>query len=146
MPRSKIIYGDEVLIDLTGDTVTADTLAEGVTAHDKAGNAITGTMQAASVEFGWFTYANKTTSPLPFVLGMTWGEWVESYLNVRIPDGGGMVHAYANGDYVSFTSGSGIGYHVSTDGTQAGRVTLEDLIINEFGYEEYMYHNPYEDF
>lgn len=50
MPRSKIIYGDEVLIDLTGDTVTAETLAEGVTAHDKAGNAITGTMAAAKPE------------------------------------------------------------------------------------------------
>lgn len=50
MPRSKIIYGDEVLIDLTGDTVTADTLAEGATAHDKAGNAITGTMVAAKPE------------------------------------------------------------------------------------------------
>lgn len=50
MPRSKIIYGDEVLIDLTGDTVTAETLAEGATAHDKAGNAITGTMVAAKPE------------------------------------------------------------------------------------------------
>lgn len=46
MPRNKVIYGDEVLIDLTGDTVTADTLAAGATAHDKAGNAITGTAAA----------------------------------------------------------------------------------------------------
>ena len=33
----------EVLIDLTGDTVTAAQLAKGATAHDKAGNQITGT-------------------------------------------------------------------------------------------------------
>ena len=44
MPRSKIIYGDEVLIDLTGDTVTADTLLKGITAHDAAGNEIEGAL------------------------------------------------------------------------------------------------------
>lgn len=36
----------EVLIDLTGDTVTPEKLANGTTAHDKSGNAITGTMSA----------------------------------------------------------------------------------------------------
>lgn len=40
---SKVIYNSNTLIDLTADTVTADTLAQGVTAHDKAGNVITGT-------------------------------------------------------------------------------------------------------
>jgi hypothetical protein len=34
----------ETLIDLTGDTVTPETLAEGATAHDMAGNPIVGTM------------------------------------------------------------------------------------------------------
>ena len=36
--------GDETLIDLRNDSVTPETLAEGVTAHDKSGNQITGTM------------------------------------------------------------------------------------------------------
>lgn len=36
--------GDETLIDLRNDSVTPETLAEGVTAHDKSGNLITGTM------------------------------------------------------------------------------------------------------
>ena len=40
---NKIIYGGKTLIDLTADTVTADKLAEGVTAHDKSGAVITGT-------------------------------------------------------------------------------------------------------
>lgn len=40
---NKIIYGGRTLIDLTGDTITADKLAEGVTAHDKSGAIITGT-------------------------------------------------------------------------------------------------------
>jgi hypothetical protein len=43
MAKNKIIYGGEVLIDLTQDTVTAADLAEGVTAHDKSGVVITGT-------------------------------------------------------------------------------------------------------
>ena len=43
MAKNKIIYGGTVLIDLTADTVTADKLAEGITAHDKSGDIITGT-------------------------------------------------------------------------------------------------------
>lgn len=43
MAINKIIYGGNTLIDLTGDTITADKLAEGVTAHDKSGAQITGT-------------------------------------------------------------------------------------------------------
>lgn len=43
MSNSKIILGDKVLIDLTADTVSADKLSSGITAHDKAGNLITGT-------------------------------------------------------------------------------------------------------
>lgn len=43
---SKVIFGDKMLVDLTADTVTPETLAEGVTAHDAAGNAIIGTMES----------------------------------------------------------------------------------------------------
>ncbi len=44
MANSKVVLGDgTVLIDLTADTVTAATLAEGVTAHGADGEAITGT-------------------------------------------------------------------------------------------------------
>ena len=40
---NKVIYGGDVLIDLTGDTVTVDKLLSGITAHDKSGAKITGT-------------------------------------------------------------------------------------------------------
>lgn len=43
MGNSKVIYNGKVLIDLTGDTVDASNLLTGIKAHDKAGNAITGT-------------------------------------------------------------------------------------------------------
>lgn len=42
MAINKIIYGGNTLLDLTGDTVTEDKLLSGITAHDKAGNVITG--------------------------------------------------------------------------------------------------------
>lgn len=44
--------GEEVLIDLTRDTVTPETLAEGATAHDASGEEITGTMPTDVVRYG----------------------------------------------------------------------------------------------
>lgn len=41
--NNKIIFGGETLIDLTSDTVAADKLAKGITAHDKTGAPIVGT-------------------------------------------------------------------------------------------------------
>ena len=43
MANNKIIYFGETLIDLTSDTVTADKILTGFTAHDKSGEIITGT-------------------------------------------------------------------------------------------------------
>jgi len=43
MAYNKIIYGTQTLIDLTADTVAEANILEGYTAHDKAGEAITGT-------------------------------------------------------------------------------------------------------
>ena len=43
MAVSKIELNGVVVLDLTADTVTPDTLGEGITAHDAAGNLIVGT-------------------------------------------------------------------------------------------------------
>lgn len=43
MAINKVIYGGDVLLDLTGDTVTADKMLSGITAHDKTGEIIEGT-------------------------------------------------------------------------------------------------------
>lgn len=42
MAYNKIIYGNNVLIDLTGDTVTADKILSGYTTHGKDGEPMTG--------------------------------------------------------------------------------------------------------
>ena len=49
--------GEEVLIDLTGDTVTPETLAEGIVAHDASGKKVTGTHTDAQ-----FTLVNGVLS------------------------------------------------------------------------------------
>lgn len=43
MGINKVQYGNTVLIDLTSDTVTAEMLMQGYTAHDRSGALITGT-------------------------------------------------------------------------------------------------------
>ena len=44
MGVNKVIYGGETVVDLTEDTVTASTLAEGTTAHNAAGEQIVGVL------------------------------------------------------------------------------------------------------
>lgn len=52
MAVNKVVYGTSVLVDLTSDTVTADKMLAGYTAHDKSGNQITGNVTFASVYTG----------------------------------------------------------------------------------------------
>lgn len=46
MAVNKVVLGEDTLIDLTGDTVSADKLSKGITAHNMAGEPIVGTMEA----------------------------------------------------------------------------------------------------
>ena len=48
MAVNKVIFDNEVLIDLSGDTVTKSALAKGYTAHDCHGDVIEGTFEAGS--------------------------------------------------------------------------------------------------
>ena len=43
--KNKFVYGGDVLLDLTADTVTPQTLAKGKTAHDASGKIITGVLE-----------------------------------------------------------------------------------------------------
>ena len=53
---NEVILGNEVLISLKNDTVSANTLMRGVTAHDASGTQITGTAGS---------YVQGTTAYLP---------------------------------------------------------------------------------
>ena len=48
MAVNKVVYGTTVLVDLTKDTVTADKLLKGATAHAASGEPITGTLEPGS--------------------------------------------------------------------------------------------------
>ena len=47
MGINKVVVNDVVKLDLTADTVSPSTLASGITAHDKSGELITGTMASS---------------------------------------------------------------------------------------------------
>lgn len=69
--KNKVVYGSTVLIDLTTDTVTADKILVGFTAHDATGNVIKGkctfdvnsqdaTVKVAEILDGKTAYARGT--------------------------------------------------------------------------------------
>lgn len=62
MGVSKVEFGDEVLVDLTADTVSASTLVAGVTAHNAAGELISGELQLPLVAANGGTGRNELTA------------------------------------------------------------------------------------
>lgn len=60
--KSKVVYGTTVIVDLSEDTVTPDTLAKGVTAHNKDGAPVVGTATLAG---------EAVESKLPSILDRT---------------------------------------------------------------------------
>lgn len=80
MAINKVTLGENTLIDLSGDTVSADKLAEGYTAHDKTGNPITGTMTAGGISINGRTetrYANGNISAGDFVSSLPYSHSVD---------------------------------------------------------------------
>lgn len=59
MAVNKVVLGEDTLIDLTADTVSADKLSKGVTAHNMAGEPIVGTMEATGGKE--YTFTNGLT-------------------------------------------------------------------------------------
>jgi len=57
---NKVVYGNTTLIDLTGDTITASDLRDGVTAHTRSGEQVTGTLE---VEKQTTWYGTCSTGP-----------------------------------------------------------------------------------
>lgn len=95
---NKVVYAGQVLIDLTADTVTAEKLLSGYTAHDKSGTIITGTCNfdaytsdatavADEILNGKTAYVNgvKVTGKIPN--NADWNTGIKDLLPISIPRG-----------------------------------------------------------
>ena len=94
-----------VLVDLTGDTVSTDTLAEGITAHGADGEKITGTL-------------HKTTRIIQNADSVEFKDWSSSPDNIRFKK------AIAE-DIIFKTGGSGIS--IDAKASEFGDATPEDV-------------------
>ena len=68
MAVNKVVYNAQVLLDLTSDTVTADKMLKGTTAHDNSGAVITGTHECVESDP---VLQNKTVTPTTNVQNVT---------------------------------------------------------------------------
>lgn len=78
MAVNKVIYGNNTLIDLTADTVTSNNLLNGVTAHDKSGQAITGSVITHNV------IDNLNSTSTQDALSANQGRILDSKIKVKI--------------------------------------------------------------
>lgn len=93
--KNKIIYGDQTLIDLTSDTVTAAAMLSGIIAHDASGAPVTGTI--ATKTSSDITLLNNTlTVPAGYYAATT--KTIEG-VEITIPESG------TNSFYVTLPNG-----------------------------------------
>ena len=102
MAVSKVVYAGNTLIDLTGDTVAADKLLSGYTAHDAAGNAITGTATAGGGGLPAEIVAGDTPVMMDGrVVTATSSSWAETAMTITIPKAGTYRFKWIMGDSYS---------------------------------------------
>lgn len=136
MAVNKVVYGATVLVDLTGDTVTADKLLKGATAHDASGEQITGTMEAGSggssdnnCEAYHITSASATLNFKTTGTVKVWGYGYQSggYMGKQysfVGDG------YYSGSY-GMPSKTSATFSINADGTLSGLPNMSacDLLV-----------------
>jgi hypothetical protein len=130
MAVNKVIYDGNTLVDLTGDTVTATDLAEGVKATGADGNPIIGLMQKVTIDA---ELSATSTNPIA-------NKTVYNALNNKLDKTG--IAAYATRDgsgniitdtYVKKSEVSG-GVSTSESNTWTGKQTFQKM---KFNFESY---------
>ena len=142
MAKNKIIYNGNTLIDLTGDTVTADKLLQGYTAHDRSGAQITGT--AISGGSGAILFTSNNAEMLINQEISSWTSSTDYYY--RAFNAGNII---ANETYIVIFDG--VSYKYTPTGTSMGNIRMKFpsssspdtgepfYINNEFGTYIYIY-------
>ena len=139
MAYNKFITQDGVVaLDLTEDTITAETLEKGITAHDKYGVLIVGTMESEEVaEYDGSVVIENAVKLISFTIestayqaeeGMTWAEWLTTDYNTNsytenLLDGTQTVFIEPYGEI----QGYGVAYDNSF-------VSVEDVIVEDRAY------------
>lgn len=114
---NKVIYGNRTLIDLTGDTVQADKILSGYTAHEKSGAPVTGSCDFdVNSQDGTAAVAEILTGKTAYARG--------TKLTGTMPNRGSVSGAIdtADGSYtipMGFHDGSG---SVAIDGTEQAKI------------------------
>jgi hypothetical protein len=122
MGYNKLVYGGTVKFDLTGDTVAAESLLEGVTAHDKAGDEVTGTC----------TYDSDTSDDTAAVAEILYGKTAHArgaLLTGTMPNIGtqsGCISSKSQSVAIAqgYHDGSG---SVAIDGTEAAKLIAANI-------------------
>ena len=121
MKINKVIFNEKTLLDLTGDTVTSDTLTKGTVAHDARGESIVGTLDTDTIyQNGFNAGANsvsvvlqeKTVTPTTSVQNVTADAGFNGLSKVTvntIPQS--ILDTYYQNGYVAGSSGSKEGKH-----------------------------------
>ena len=116
MAKNKIIYNGNTLIDLTGDTVTADKLLQGYTAHDRSGAQITGT--AISGGSGAILFTSNNAEMLINQEISSWTSSTDYYY--RAFNAGNII---ANETYIVIFDG--VSYKYTPTGTSMGNIRMK---------------------
>lgn len=119
---NKFVYFGKTIFDLTADTVTADTLLSGATAHDKSGALITGTC----------TYDSDTSEDTVAVAEMLEGKTGHargSLIVGTMPNKGSVsgVISTLNGTFsipIGYHDGSG---SVAIDATEKSKIIADNI-------------------
>lgn len=159
---NKVIYGNDTLIDLTSDTIAADKLLTGYTAHDKSGAPITGscdydsdttdgTATDGEILYGETAYVNKVkiTGTMPnrgAVTGTISSVSTPYTIQNGYHDGSGTVSIDAtsaqnlvpgnirNGVSILSIVGTYAGEAVPTQAKTATPYTTQQVILPDAGY------------
>lgn len=109
---NKVVYGNSTLVDLTADTITASDLLNGVTAHDKTGAPIVGTLSSGGSGVNVATYPQSF--PIPSInktVGvLTSTESSATYVQGMAPDNANV------GDIWIKTNENGVVFDIDDDG------------------------------
>lgn len=122
MAVNKVVVNGEAIIDLSADTVTANKLAKGYTAHDKTGTQITGTMESggSGVETHHITSKSDVISTTKTGTVSVWGYGFYSASTYSKTTYSFVGDGYYTGSYYGTPTKTSATFSIGSDGRLIG--------------------------